>query len=263
MTNEIRFLSLQLFAEAGGEGGDTGVTAGAAAPQRNQGVKASAPGRNPGGKAAPDAGVRENRVGDSDGEFERLIKGPFRDAYERRVSDIVRKRVKGVREVQAQPDQSDAAKEGQEDREISSQATEEQRRQERLAEEQKRHSRGQEIYGQWMRQAEDAKQMYPGLDLQAESRDPEFRKLLFAGVDVASAYLVRHKDEIIPAAMHRAAKAVEQRLAGKLRTEGIRPPENGMRPQGASFARRDVTKMSKADRDAICARVAKGERIHL
>lgn len=261
-TNDIHFLSLQLFAEGGGEGGNTGVTAEAAAPQKNQGVKDSFGGDAPGQKTAPDAGVRENRVDASDGEFERLIKGRFKDAYERRVSDIVQKRLKGVREAPLQPSQSAAVPEGQEDREISSQATQE-RRQERLAAAQERIRGGQEVYDQWLRQAEAARTLYPGLDLQVEARDPAFRQLLGAGVDVASAYLVRHKDEVIPAAMHRAAKAVEQKLAGKLRTEGVRPPENGMRPQGASFARKDVTKMSKADRNAICARVAKGEKIHL
>lgn len=261
-TNDIHFLSLQLFAEGGGEGGNTGVTAEAAAPQKNQGVKDSFGGDAPGQKRAPDAGVRENRVDASDGEFERLIKGRFKEAYERRVSDIVQKRLKGVREAPLQPSQSAAVPEGQEDREISSQATQE-RRQERLAAAQERIRGGQEVYDQWLRQAEAARMLYPGLDLQVEARDPAFRQLLGAGVDVASAYLVRHKDEMIPAAMYRAAKAVEQKLAGKLRTEGVRPPENGMRPQGASFARKDVTKMSKADRNAICARVAKGEKIHL
>ena len=174
----------------------------------------------------------------------------------------MQKRLKGAREAPLQPSQSAAVPEGQEDREISSQATQE-RRQERLAAAQERIRGGQEVYDQWLRQAEAARMLYPGLDLQVEARDPAFRQLLGAGVDVASAYLVRHKDEMIPAAMHRAAKAVEQKLAGKLRTEGVRPPENGMRPQGASFARKDVTKMSKADRNAICARVAKGEKIHL
>lgn len=249
--NQIHFLSLQLFADGSGEGGDTGVTAEAAAPQKHTGVKSTSPGQNPGGETPSDAGM--------DGEFERLIKGQFKQAYERRVSDIVQKRLKGMRE--AQPSQPAVTTEGQEDREISSQALEEQRRQERLAAEQERQSRAREIYGQWLQQAEAARMLYPGLDFQAEIRNPAFRQLLSAGVDVASAYLVGHKDEIIPAAMHRAARAVEQRLAGKLRTEGIRPPENGMRPQGASFARKDVTSMSKADRDAICARVARGEKI--
>ena len=262
-TNDIHFLSLQLFAEGGGEGGNTGVTAEAAAPQKNQGVKASLGGDAPSPRTAPDAGARENRVDASDGEFERLIKGRFKEAYERRVSDIVQKRLKGVREAPLQPSQSAAVPEGQEDREISSQAGEEKRRQERLSAARERIRGGQEVYDQWLRQAEAARMLYPGLDLQVEARDPAFRQLLGAGVDVASAYLVRHKDEMIPAAMHRAAKAVEQKLAGKLRTEGVRPPENGMRPQGASFARKDVTKMSKADRNAICARVAKGEKIHL
>lgn len=254
----IRFLSLQLFAEAGGEGGDTGVSAGAAAPQGNPGVKGSSDRGNSVGRAASDAGVRENREDASDGAFEKLIKGPFREAYERRVSDIVQKRLKSVREGAIQPS---AVPEEQEERELSSQVPEEQRRQALLEAEQKRQRGGQAIYGQWIAQAEAAKRLYPGMDLRQEIGDPEFKRLLSAGVDVASAYLVRHQEELIPAAMQRAARAVEQRLAGRLRTEGVRPAENGMRPQGASFARKDVRKMSKADRDAICARAAKGERI--
>lgn len=124
------------------------------------------------------------------------------------------------------------------------------------------HWKAQRLYGQWIRQAEEAKKLYPGLDLGKEAKDPEFLKLLAFDVDVGSAYLVRHKEEILPAMLACTAQIVEKRLAGKFRTEGLRPGENGLRSQGTALTRMDVTKLSKADRQAIRQRVAKGEKIH-
>lgn len=124
-----------------------------------------------------------------------------------------------------------------------------------------RHGNAQRLYDQWVRQAEEVKGMYPGLDLRRECKDPEFLRLLGAGVDVGSAYLVRHKEEILPNLIASTARIVERKLAGKLRTEGIRPGENGLSAQGAALTRTDVTKLSKADRAAIRRRVADGERI--
>lgn len=113
----------------------------------------------------------------------------------------------------------------------------------------------------WVREAEEAQRLYPGLNLEKELLDPAFRRLLGAGVKVEDAYLVGHKDQILPAVMGYAAQAVEKALAGKLRAQGLRPPENGLHPQGTAVSRPDVRKMTKADRESIRKRVAKGEKI--
>lgn len=268
--NAILLSSLQLFAEGGGEGEglNTGVSAKAAASQKTTGVKARAGGEgDPSRAGAPDAGAQEG----SDGEFDRLIREKYKDAFDRRVQDILRRRLKEGKngEKRAALAQTAAGQEEwlPEDRETRSQEPSPagQPAGEPGPEdgEKRRVLRAGYQVSQWLRQARESQRLYPSLDLQRELEDPAFRHLLQAGVDVGTAYLVGHKDDILSAAMRHAAKVVEARLAGSLRSGGIRPPENGLRPQGTALTRQDVTKMSKADREAIRARAARGERIRL
>ena len=112
-----------------------------------------------------------------------------------------------------------------------------------------------------MDQAKEAKKLYPALDLNTEAKNPEFLKLLHSGIDVGSAYLVIHKDDIIPAAMQTAAKTVEQKLTNKIIAGGARPTENGNSSQSASVVKSDVSQLSKADRQEIIRRVQRGEKI--
>ena len=122
-------------------------------------------------------------------------------------------------------------------------------------------SRAQAIREQWEAQAEQAKQIYPGLDLRAELRDPRFQALLCADVDVATAYQVVHLNEILPAAMAYTAKAVEGKLAGALTAASTRPGENGGGGQGAAAPKLDASKMGKAEFQALCRRIAGGEKV--
>jgi hypothetical protein len=112
-----------------------------------------------------------------------------------------------------------------------------------------------------MRQAEEAKRLYPNLNFEAEAQNPQFRQLLLAGIDVGSAYMVIHKDEIIPAAMQFAVKTTEQNITNKIIANGARPVENGNSSQGASITKSDVSTLTKADRAEINRRVANGDRI--
>ena len=127
--------------------------------------------------------------------------------------------------------------------------------------EQNRKDTAAQQYATWMRQAEEAKKLYPSLDLNKEAKNSEFLKLLNSGVDVGTAYLVIHKDEVVPAAMQFTAKAVEQKLTNKIIANGARPAENGNSSQGATVVKSDVSQLSKADRAEIIRRVQRGEKI--
>lgn len=116
-------------------------------------------------------------------------------------------------------------------------------------------------YSAWVKQAEEAKALYPSLDLNTETKNPQFRKLLMAGIDVATAYHVIHKDEILPAAMQHTARVVEQKLVNSVRAGGKRPSENGASGQSPSLVKSDVTKLTSADRREIRRRVLAGEKI--
>ena len=113
----------------------------------------------------------------------------------------------------------------------------------------------------WRRQAEEAKKVYPGLNLDEEIKNPEFAKLLRSGVPVRGAYQVIHMDEIMGGAMHYAAKRAAKNVTDNVIAGAARPTENGAAAQGAVAARTDVSKFSKEERADIIRRVAKGETI--
>ena len=123
-------------------------------------------------------------------------------------------------------------------------------------------SRGASRYAAWVRQAEEARAIYPALDLEREAQDPTFRKLLLSGVDVGTAYLARHKDEILPMAMQYAAREVEKKLMSKVMAGGI-PAENGTAPGGAALVQTSVSAMTREQRREIIRRVARGEKVKL
>lgn len=302
----ISIRSLQLFAEgAAGDGGaamgSTGVTAPAAGVRK--GVK-----NNPladvkygvqSKEDAPAAEVQQTTEAkpDPSAEFDRLIKGEFKEQYNARVQDIVRKRLESVNEtaqkytalipsleILAQKygvdpaDSAALAKAIEEDDSFFSAealekgvSVEELRRIRKIEREnaayraekeaQGRKEHAEKQYAAWMQQAEQAKAMYPQLNLETEVKNPQFMRLLSAGIDVGSAYLVIHKDEIIPAAMQHVAQSVEQKLVGKITSDGNRPVENGVKAPGGAVVKNDVTQLSKLDRAEINRRVARGERI--
>ena len=212
-------------------------------------------------ESAPDPGA----------EFDRLIEGDYREQYEAKTKPLresadkyaaltpvlteLEKRY-GLSSGDTAGLQEALSKEAR-DREAA-QADRENARQQWQAQQQ---SRAQAIREQWEAQAEQAKQIYPGLDLRAELRDPRFQALLCADVDVATAYQVVHLNEILPAAMAYTAKAVEGKLAGALTAASTRPGENGGGGQGAAAPKLDASKMGKAEFQALCRRIAGGEKI--
>lgn len=310
-TNFIPMRSLQIFAEGGNAAGGASADGGTA---QGTGVTAPAAGVRKGVKSnpladvkygvqpqesAPAAGVQQTTEvnPDRDAEFEKLIKGDYKEQYDARVQDTVQKRLRGQKEtvdkynalspalamlarrygVDASDAQAlskaieddnsfyeeEASKSGM-DVESYKKFEQMRRQNEQLRsqmEDQNRKDHAARQYATWMQQAEQAKQIYPGLDLETEVKNPQFMRLLNSGVDVGSAYLVIHKDEVIPAAMQHVAQSVEQKLAGKIAANGTRPTENGMKSQGAAVVKSDVTQLSKQDRAEINRRVARGEKI--
>ena len=316
MTNQFYFqkLNLQLFAEGagGGDGGTgadgaTGVTATNAVSQTKKGVKSNPLANVVYGKqadAAQTADVQNETTEaevvqqpDRNAEFEKLIKGEYKDLYDARMQDTIQKRLKGTKETVdkynalsptlellakkygVDPNDTEALNKAiaEDDAYYEEEALErgvtvdqlkEIKKMERenaelrkIKQEQENREKGQQLYSQWMEQAEKAKTIYPSFDLRAEMQNPKFTDLLRANIDVRTAYEVVHKDDIIPAAMQFTAKAVEQKLTNKIIANGARPAENGSSSQSSTVVKSDVSQLTKADRDEIRRRVARGEKI--
>lgn len=298
----IRYINLQLFAEGSGtgDGGTAGVTGEAAAPQ-TKGVKNPLADVKYGiQQDAQAASVQEETVApppDRTAEFDKLIKGEFKDLYDAKVQDTVQKRLKGTKETvdkynalaptleilakkygvdvndinalnTAINDDDAYFEEEALEKGITVQQLKEIRKMEKENAELKRQMQektaqqnASKLYAAWMDQAEKAKSVYPSFDLKAEMQNPRFVDLLKSNVDVRTAYEVLHKDEIIPAAMQFTAQKVEQKLTNKIIANGARPTENGISSQSAAQVKSDVSQLSKADRAEIARRVARGEKI--
>ena len=238
---------------------------------------------------------------DLNAEFEQLIKGKFKDQYDARMQDTIRNRLKGkdsqiteltekqdavtpilemlgkkygvdAKDIEALNkailDDDSYFEEEALQRGISVQQLKEIRKMERenadlrkQMQEQKTKENADKLYAQWLQQEQETKKVYPSFDMKAEMQNPEFVNLLRSNVNVRTAYEVLHKDEIISGAMQFTAKTVEQKIAKKIAAQGARPAENGMSSGSPAVVKSDVSQLSRADRDEIRRRVARGEKI--
>lgn len=303
-------LNLQLFADGAGAGdggtgaegsGAMGVT-GMSTTSKN-GVKGNPLadvkyGIQDDDGSAQTTNVQTNGERDYNAEFDKLIKGEYKQAYNDRVSNTIRQRLKATDETvkkyeslspvldmlsskygvdandisalsKAIEDDDSFFEDEALEKGITVQQLKEIRKMERENAELKKQMQEREtkenasrLYASWMEQADKLKTVYPSFDLEAEMRNPKFVDLLrVPSIDVRTAYEVLHKDEIIPAAMQFTAKAVEQKLTNKIMANGSRPQENGIASQSASLVKSDVSQLTKADRQEIIRRVQRGEKI--
>lgn len=288
----FQWLNLQLFAEGGGgdggtaAGGEMGVTEGAANPQ--------------GQVQVTDADGNTAKNIDRNAEFDKLIKGEYKDLYDAKMQDTIQKRLKGTKETvekyealsptlemlakkygvengdidalnKAIEEDDSYYEEEALEKGISVQQLKEIRKMEkenaalkRQMQEQTAKENASKLYASWLDQAEKTKGVYPSFDLNAEMQNPKFVDLLrVPGVDVRTAYELIHKDEIIAGAMQFAAKTVEKKVTDKIAANGKRPTENGMSSQSASLTKSDVSQLSKAELLDIQRRVLRGEKVDL
>ena len=280
------FIDLQLFAE-GGDGG-TGT----------EGANGSTESLANSQTQITDSDGTTATTIDRNAEFEKLIKGEYKDLYDARVKDTIQKRLKSTKETvdkynSLSPmletlgkkygvDSNDAEaliKAIEEDdsfyeqealeKGITVEALKEIKKMERensalkkQMEELNAKENADRQVAAWMQEAESVKAIYPSFDLGVELGNQKFVEFLnVPGVDVRTAFELAHKDDIIRGAMQFTAKTVEKKLADKVMANGSRPAENGMNSQAASLTKSDVSQLSKEDILDIQRRVARGERI--
>lgn len=282
-------LNLQLFAEGAGSGdGGTG----------SEGAT---------GETGTDA-VSQTQITDADGttattidreaEFEKLIKGEYKDLYDARMQDTIKNRLKGQKETvekyealaptletlakkygvdasdinalnKAIEEDDTYYEEEALEKGISVEQLKEFKKMEKenielkkLQEEQKSRAEAEKKVAGWMEESKQVKAIYPQFDLKSEMQNPKFIDLLrVPGVDVRTAYELTHKDEIIAGAMQFTAKAVEKKIADKIAANGARPTENGLNSQSASLTKSDVSQLSKEELLNYQRRVMRGEKI--
>ena len=246
---------------------------------------------------APAAGEQQINTDDRTARFEALIKGEFKDLYDARVQNTIKERLKGneatvqkynslapvldllagkygvdVENIEALSKAIEEDESFYEDEALEKGLTVEQvksiRKMERENAElkaqmrsQQRQEQAQQQYAAWMQESEKVKGIYPNFDLATEIANDQFRSLLMSNVPIQTAYEVVHKDEIIGGAMQFTAQKVTEKVANSVRAGQRRPAEGAMAGSPAVERKSDVSQLTRADREEIARRVARGEKI--
>lgn len=112
-----------------------------------------------------------------------------------------------------------------------------------------------------LRQAEEAKEIYPSLDIEEEMRNDDFAHLVAADVPVKTAFEVVHHDELQAMSAKVIADQTARRVANSVKANRKRIGEG----QGTApvVVKKDFTKLTNEERDDVYERVMAGEEIYL
>jgi hypothetical protein len=249
---------------------------------------------NPTNGKSADAETPEQK----EARFQELIKGEFKDVYAKRTQAIIDdrfKKFKGVEEqlnkvnpilqVLADKYGSDAddveglLKAVEEDESFYQKAAiekgltvkqykeiralERQNEELKKAQEAKAEQENTErIYNEWMGQAQEFSEKFGiDVDLGAEIQNPDFARLLSNGVTVEGAYKAVHFDDMVGGAMAHTAEKVKESLVNSINGRSARPSEAATASNNGATFKTDVSKLTKADREEIERRAARGEII--
>lgn len=286
-------INLQLFAEGAGAGAGGSEGSGA------NGEVAAFQGTGVNAQAAAEQMMDVNV--DRNAEFEKLIKGEYKEQFDARMQDTIKQRLKGTKEtvekynslaptlellsqrygvdvgnIEAlnkaiEEDNSfyedEALRLGIPVEELKKmrkmERENEMLRKERDERKAEEHAARERAqkYSKWVAEESEAKKVYPNLSLDEEAKNPKFFNLINAGVDVKTAFEVVHRDEMIPTAMQFASERATQKVANSIRANGARPVENGNASQSATVSKTDPSKLSSSEFEEIRRRVRAGEKI--
>lgn len=195
--------------------------------------------------------------------FETLIKGEYKEDFQKKVEEILRRRFKNQEKRREEPEKNEEKpaeneEKSEEIKENPEPAAPEP--EERAAGEQAASEDRDPRYERLLRSARAARRTYPQLDLREELRSPRFADMVLRGVDVKTAYEAVHHEEMLRSAMGYGVQKASEKLS-RARITG-RPAENGAESQSASVERLDPRHMTAEERAEIRRRVLeRGEKI--
>lgn len=287
-------LVIDLFGEGGGASGGGAVSA---ASSGNHGTGEGMTGGAEGAAATEGAQQQSSAPIDRDAEFEQMIKGDWKEAYEKRMkaqldrrfkeSDKLKKQAEGSRALMellagkygvsaddadallkaAEADESyyeaEAAEKGLTVEQLKhiKQLERENAALKSAREEREKQERNSQLHARWLQETEEAKKVYPGLDFAKEAQNERFSKMLAMGFTVKDAYESAHIEEIMSGSMQYAAKRAQQQTMDNIRARGMRPQEGGLGSTPAGSAKFDVNKLTKEQRAEYARKALRGERI--
>lgn len=121
----------------------------------------------------------------------------------------------------------------------------------------------QQTVANWLREQENVQRDYPGFSLEEALKEPDFARMVRAGVSMRRAYEAVHLPEILYDAMRRAAREGESRAAEMIRQRGRRPAENGLSPTGGAPVKKSAQELTRKERQSLIKRLQRGEKVAL
>lgn len=289
----LKKFTFQFFAaDEGGMGGTPAVAqpgqSSAPAQAQNAAPAAQQPVQ---GQNAPVAQAQES--------FDELIKGRYKQDFDRRVQSIVRDRLKGTQQTLSKispimdvlgqqygidvsdPNKIDydaLARKLTDDKRLYEEEAMEKgipletlmqmkqvERQNAALRRENEAARGEaqrrEEFDRLVGQFAEVQQLYPGADLSVELQNPQFGRLVSSGVPARTAYEVLHQAEINAARTRIVAQAAQQQAVAGIQANGMRPAEGAANAGNGMPVQFDPRKLTKQQREEIRNRVHRGERV--
>ena len=294
-------LDLRLFDEGGaaGEAGAAGAEGGTGDPAAEEGGAAELTASEEGGQGAESKEAGELTAEQRSQAFQKLISGEYQEEYQRMLGAAMERQKTEVSRAQEQINhamgllnligskygitdgnlaniqkavESDdaywedaAAKEGLSVEQFKRmKKLEAENREIKLAKENaERLTQKNNMYAKWNGEAEQLKGVYAGFNLKAEMQNPDFVKLLGAGIDMRTIYETLHHDEIMSGAMAYTAKTVAKKQADAIRSGQKRPGEVAAQGRNSFQGINKVESMSKDKIMELARRSLAGETITL
>ena len=116
------------------------------------------------------------------------------------------------------------------------------------------------LHRRWAREEADMRRSDPKFSFREALKSPDMRRMMgMPGMRMREAYRAAYYDRL----MAGTARAVEQGVVNRVQERGARPAENGVHSKAAVTTAPDVSRMSRAQREAIEREVLHGAKIRL
>ena len=183
---------------------------------------------------------------DSNDEFEKLIKGQYKEAFDKRVQSIINKRFKEIKKAESANTQkvNTVTLESEKDADQS-----------QILPNPKKEAE----YS--LRASEIVAMGYKDFELSKEISNPIFKALLDGGVDMLTAYQALHIDEIMDRSIRFGAEKAAKQMADSIRFKVGRPSENGLFDVSGFGTRKGVSGLSPKQRKELARKALMGEDV--
>ncbi len=269
-------------------GQQTGSTEGVAGPTSDTGLVLE-PQNEGGADNEPAEKDPKQATKDPMKEFETLIKGDYKEAFDKRVQDIINKRFKDTKQLEKKVSQLDEFIEVLQHKYGTDNADEIKQRLEsevveelayqndmspenyRKIMEAERIKRQEELRAsqiqqqelirstveKWESQAMEYQKENPDFNLREAMQNDQFLDLIKSNIPVKTAYELLNFDKL----KDQIRKEVETNTVKNIQAKKSRAPEAALKGQTGTVVKSDVKSLTKEQRAEIAARVQRGEKI--